>query len=245
MTPTTDYLSPTPDGGLLWGPLTEGTLLRRYKRFLADVRLADGGETTAHTPNTGAMIGCSEPGRRVWLSRHDTPGRKYQFTLEMIDMPTALVGVNTGVPNRLTAAAAMAGRIADFPRPGRVRREVRMGDSRLDLVIESDGLPDTVVEIKNCTLVEKGTAYFPDAVTARGARHLEELARQAESGRRAVIFILVQRGDAERFRPADHIDPEWGKTLRRVVKAGVTLLAYKAEVSLTGIRMGEKLPAQL
>lgn len=120
-----------------------------------------------------------------------------------------------------------------------------MGDSRLDLVIESDGLPDTVVEIKNCTLVEKGTAYFPDAVTARGARHLEELARQAESGRRAVIFILVQRGDAERFRPADHIDPEWGKTLRRVVKAGVTLLAYKAEVSLTGIRMGEKLPAQL
>ncbi|MCC8109306.1 MAG: DNA/RNA nuclease SfsA, partial [Planctomycetes bacterium] len=164
---------PAADGSLVWPePLTEGVLVRRYKRFLADVTLQDGSLVTAHTANTGAMLGCSEPGRPVWLSRHDRPGRKYPYSLEMIRMPSAMVGVNTGIPNRLVEAAVAAGAVAELPRPDALRREVRRGASRLDLLLETAGR-ETLVEIKNCTLVENGAALFPDAVTVRGARHLE------------------------------------------------------------------------
>lgn len=239
------YLAPTPDGGLLWGPLVEGRLIRRYKRFLADVALADGDVVTAHTANTGAMLGCSEPGRRVWLSRHDNPARKLPYTLEFIDMPAARVGVNTGVPNRLVRAAALAGRIPEFGTPDGVRPEVKRGDSRLDLLLSAAGKPDTVVEIKNCTLVEEGTALFPDAVTLRGTRHLEELAAVRRGGERAVVFVLVQRADALRFAPADRIDPAWGRALRAVLRQGVELLVYRAVLDLEGIRLGDRLPVVL
>ncbi|MCD8351498.1 MAG: DNA/RNA nuclease SfsA [Planctomycetaceae bacterium] len=239
---THGYLSAAPGGGLYWGTLTRATLLRRYKRFLADVRLDDGSLITAHTANTGAMTGCSEPGRPVYLSWHGGGARKYDYTLEMVDMPSALVGVNTGVPNRLLYVAAEAGVVPEFLENAKVRREVRCGDSRLDLMLQHEGGPDVMVEIKNCSLVEDGTAFFPDAVTQRGRKHLEELARLAQSGARAVLFILIQRGDALRFAPADHIDPEWGQTLRRVVGQGVEVLAYRADVTLTGIWLGERLP---
>ena len=240
--PPRSYLSPTPDGGLYWGPLIEARLVRRYKRFLVDVELTDGTPLTAHTANTGSMLGCSEPDRRVWLSRHDQPHRKYAHTLEMIEMPSALVGVNTGVPNRLVKAAALAGRIAGFPFPARVSCEVRHGESRLDLLLEKEGEPPTFVEIKNCTLAENGTASFPDAVTARGARHLEELANVVREGKRAIIFILIQRADVVRFLPADHIDPEWGRALRRVLAEGVELLAYRADLNCETISLGERVP---
>lgn len=239
------YLAPTPEGGLLWGPLTEGRLIRRYKRFLADVELADGSVVTAHTANTGAMLGCSEPGRRVWLSHHDSPTRKLKYTLEMIEMPTALVGVNTGVPNRLVKAAALAGRIAELGAPTAAQSEVRRGNSRLDLRLEYGGGSAALVEIKNCSLVEDGTALFPDAVTARGRKHLEELAEIAQGGERAVIFVLAQRGDAARFGPADRIDPEWGRTLRRVLRQGVELIVYRADVNVRGIDIGAALPVAL
>ncbi len=239
------YLSPTPDCGLYWGPLTKGTLLRRYKRFLADVELEDGGIVTAHTPNTGSMLGCSEPGRPVWLSLHDQAKRKYVYSLEMIRMPFALVGVNTGLPNRLIKTAIQAGCMEEFPFPARVAGEVRYGESRLDLRVETDNQPTAFVEIKNCTLVENGTACFPDAVTSRGARHLEELAKAVKQGFRAVIFILVQRGDAERFSPADRIDPEWGRALRDVLDKGVELLVYRADLSLEKIAVGKRLPVVL
>lgn len=239
------YLSPAPAGGLFWGRLVGGTLRRRYKRFLADVELAGGDVVTAHTANTGAMLGCSEPGRPVWLSEHDSPGRKYRHTLEMIRMPAALVGVNTGVPNKLVRAAALAGVVPEFPHPVEARSEVRCGDSRLDLLLTAPGSPDVYVEIKNCTLVENGTALFPDAVTVRGSKHVGELARLATTGVRAVIFVLVQRADARRFAPADRIDPEWGKALRRAMRAGVELVAYRADLDLQGIRVGEKLPIDM
>lgn len=239
------YLSPTPNGGLAWGPLTRAILLRRYKRFLVDVELPDGTVTTAHTPNTGAMIGCSEPGRPVWLSRHEGGGRKYPLTLEMIEMPPALVGVNTGVPNKLVRAAVAAGRVAELPTPDEITPEVTRGDSRLDLRLGYSGKPDTLVEIKNCTLVENGVGYFPDAVTARGAKHLEELARLAAAGERAIIFVLVQRGDATTFSPADHIDPTWSGLLRKVLGLGVELLAYRADLTLERIEVGKRLPVEL
>lgn len=241
---TSPYLAPDAAGGLLWGQLVEGVLLRRYKRFLADVALPDGSVVTAHTPNTGAMIGCSEPGRKVWLSRHDNPARKYKHTLEMIDMPSALVGVDTGVPNKLVKAALLAGALPEFPHPCAVASEVRHGDSRLDLKVSAEGEPDTYIEIKNCTLVEDGIAYFPDAVTSRGARHMDELAGIARNRERAVVFILVQRADAERFRPADHIDPGWGKAVRDAAQAGVDVLCYRADLDLAGVRLGVRLPIE-
>lgn len=240
------YLSPTASGGLYWGELTQGILVRRYKRFLADVELPGEEVVTAHTANTGAMLGCCQPGRPVWLSLHDCAHRKYRYTLEMIDMPAALVGVNTAVPNRLVRAAAVAGAVPEFPHPVTVRSEVKRGESRLDLMLTSPRTEgDVFVEIKNCTLVEDGTAYFPDAVTTRGTRHLEELAALAREGIRAVIFVLVQRGDAVRFSPADHIDPEWGKTLRRVLADGVELLVYRAALTTKEIGIGKRLPAVL
>ncbi|MCC8181273.1 MAG: DNA/RNA nuclease SfsA [Planctomycetes bacterium] len=238
------YLAPTHAGGLRWGTLEQGVLVRRYKRFLADVQLPDR-VVTAHTPNTGAMIGCCQPGQPVWLSRHNGKARKHEYTLEMIAMPTALVGINTGVPNRLVRQAILDGVVAELPRPHEVRSEVKRGDSRLDLLLANPGEPDTLVEIKNCTLAENGAAKFPDAVTARGAKHLEELARLRRNGDRAVIFILVQRGDAEYFTPADEIDPHWGTTLRQVLRDGVELLAYQAEISIEEIRLGRRLPVRL
>lgn len=246
MTEPVPYLGPMPDGrGLYWGDLTEGVLLRRYKRFLADVELPDGTVVTAHTANTGAMSGCSEPGRPVWLSRHDRPGRKLPYTLEMIAMPAALVGVNTGVPNRLVKTTAQAGALPEFPHPAEVRSEVRHGASRLDLLLSAPGSPDTYVEIKNCSLVEDGVAYFPDAVTTRGARHLEELAQLAGEGKRAILFVLAQRADAEVFRPADHIDAEWGRTLRRVLSRGVEIVVYRARLDREGIRLERRLPVEI
>lgn len=243
--PAHSYLSPTPGGGLHWGELTAGVLVRRYKRFLVDVLLPDGSAITAHTANTGAMLGCCEPERPVWLSRHDGAHRKYPFSLEMIAMPSALVGVNTGVPNRLVKAAVAAGVVDELPVPDEIAAEVRRGDSRLDLRLGYAGRPDTLVEVKNCTLTDNGVAFFPDAVTARGARHVDELTRLAARGERAVIFIVVQRGDAETFRPADHIDPEWGRVLRRAVREGVELLVYRARLDTETVSLDKRLPAEL
>lgn len=242
------YLSPAPDGGLLWGALTEGRLVRRYKRFLADVELVGGEIITAHTANTGRMTGCSEPGRRVWLSAHPEGTRKHLYTWEMIEMPTSVVGVNTLLPNRLVAAAAEAGIISDLKNPVRkVEREVKIGGSRLDLRLVDAEEEVIVIEVKNCTLAENGVALFPDAVTARGARHLDELAALARAGQRAVIFIVVQRMDANVFSPADRIDPAWGAGLRAAAAAGVEIWAWQADMGLASgtISLARKLPVKL
>jgi len=201
---------------------------------------------TAHTPNTGRMIGCSEPGRPVWLSRHDQAKRKYAHTLEMIQMPGALVGINTMLPNRLVARAAAEGLLGELPGPAAlVEREVTVGRSRLDLRLTDQEGRVILVEVKNCTLAENNLAYFPDAVTDRGARHLDELAEAVRGGLRAAVFILVQRADAAAFSPADHIDPEWGRRLRLAVKAGVEVWAYRADLDPEKISLGAALPVKL
>ncbi|MDR2935344.1 MAG: DNA/RNA nuclease SfsA [Candidatus Adiutrix sp.] len=240
-----DYLAETPAGSLSWGPLTPGILLRRHKRFLAEVELADGRLITAHTANTGRMTGCAEPGRPVWLSHHPSASRRLPYTWEMILMPTALVGINPQPPNRLAALAARAGLLAEMDGPARVETEVKCGASRLDLRL-TDRLGRTVlVEAKNSTLAEDGTAYFPDAVTARGARHLDELAARARAGERTALLVIVQRGDAERFSPADHIDPEWGRRLRAALDQGMEAWIYRAELTLETIGLGSRLPLML
>jgi sugar fermentation stimulation protein A len=246
MVPITATSQTTDIGGLPWPPLIAGTLIKRYKRFLVDVELEDGQIVTAHCPNTGSMQSCSEPGRRVYLSVHDNPKRKYPYTWEMIAMPDALVGTNTLTPNRLIKHAVTCRQIPELAGYETVRSEVRLGHhSRIDLLLSGPGAQRCYVEIKNCTLVRDKTALFPDAVTARGLKHLQELARHVGRQCRSVIFFFVQRMDADSFRPADAIDPAYGQGLRQAVAAGVEMLAYDVHIDLTGIRLRRALPCRL
>ncbi len=233
-------------GGLLWPPLTPATLLRRYKRFLADVMLDGGATVTAHCPNSGAMTGCCQPGRRVYLSRHDDPRRKLAHTWEMIAMPGSLVGVNTLVPNRLVARALTDGQVPALQGYTELQREVRVGEhSRIDLRLSGAGRAPCYVEIKNCTLVSDGQALFPDAVTARGRRHLAELEQLVARGCRCLMFFVIQRMDAGVFRPADQIDPAYGERLRRAVRGGVEILAWDVQIDRAAIRLNREIPCRL
>ncbi|HKI47783.1 MAG TPA: DNA/RNA nuclease SfsA [Desulfobacteria bacterium] len=230
---------------LKWPRLVEGTLIKRYKRFMADVKLRNHHVVTAHCPNSGSMKACCEPGRKVYLSRHNKPSRRLKYTWEMIDMGTSLVGVNTMVPNRLTEAAIVAGDVPALSGYEEVRTEVKYGqNSRIDILLEK-GKNRCFVEVKNCTLVVKGLACFPDAVTSRGLKHLIELQNQVKQGDRSVMFYLIQRMDADRFEPADHVDPAYGEELRKAVLNGVEVLVYDVKMDLEGIRLNLPLPFQL
>lgn len=230
---------------LLWPRLIRGTLVQRYQRFKADVRLGNGWVVTAHCPNSGSMMGCSEPGNPVYLSRHDSPVRKFRYTWEMIQMPASLVGINTMVPNRLVERMVSEGRVKELTGYERIRPEVRYGqNSRIDLLLEREGSL-CFVEIKNCTLVQDGIAYFPDAVTTRGLKHLVDLQAEIGRGNRCVMFYLVQRMDARLFRPADHLDPAYGRELRRALKNRVEILVYDSILDPVGIRLRKPLPYAL
>ncbi|MEZ4267928.1 MAG: DNA/RNA nuclease SfsA [Myxococcota bacterium] len=226
-------------------PLVPGHLLRRYKRFFADVRLDDGREVTAHCMNTGTMLGLLEPGSRVWLTPHDDPKRKLQWTWRIASDGDVLVGVDTQLPNAFVAAAVSAGAVPELAGYATLRREVRYGErSRIDLLL-SDNPADPrpcYVEVKNVTLAADGVALFPDAVTARGLTHLGELAKVVESGGRAVMVYLVQRGDTERFAPARHIDPAYADGLRDALSRGVEAIALRCHVRPTDIALDRALP---
>ena len=230
---------------LKWPRLTQGILIKRYKRFMADVKLRNNHVVTAHCPNSGSMKACCDPGRTVYLTRHNKPSRRLKYTWEMIDMGTSLVGVNTIVPNRLTKAAVLAGDVPELAGYETVRSEVKYGNnSRIDILLEN-GTGHCFVEVKNCTLVTEGLARFPDAVTSRGFKHLVELQEQVKQGDRAVMFYLIQRMDADRFEPADHIDPAYGQELRKAVQNGVEILVYDVAINLEGIRLNQAVPFQL
>lgn len=231
---------------IFWPPLIKGTLVKRYKRFLADVELDDGTLVTAHCPNSGSMAQCSDPGAPVYLSISDNPKRKLKYSWVLIQMPTSLVGVNTLIPNKLVAAAAAHGWVPELAGYNKVRTEVAVGDhTRLDVKLIADGRRDCYVEVKNCTLVKNGLALFPDARTVRGQKHLEALARLKTEGHRAVIFFLVQRMDAQLFAPAEQIDPQYSQTLRQVAAKGVEILVYDVAIDLKGIRISKPLPYSL
>ncbi|OGT88804.1 MAG: sugar fermentation stimulation protein SfsA [Gammaproteobacteria bacterium RIFOXYA12_FULL_61_12] len=225
-------------------PLIAGTLLKRYKRFLADVRLDDGAIVTAHTPNTGSMRGCAEPGSRVWLRDSGNPARKYPLSWELVQTAAGVMaGINTGLANHLVREGIENGVIRELAGYDRIRPEVSYGvNSRIDLLLQGGGRPGCYLEVKNVTLAEAGTAYFPDAVTTRGAKHLRELTAMVEAGHRAVIFFCVQRGDAEEVRPADAIDPAYGQALRDALSRGVEALAYRAIPSIMEIALSCPLP---
>ncbi len=227
--------------------LVEGRLIRRYKRFLADIQLASQ-VVTASCPNTGSMMGCAEAGSRVWLSEHDAPTRKYRHTWELVEVAgkkPVIVGINTSRPNALVAEALADGAIPELAGYASVRREVPYGEeaSRVDFVLGNEGREACYVEVKNVTAAaSKGVALFPDCVSERGARHLRELTRLKAVGFRPVQLYCVQRGDVDEVRPADGIDHEYGRTLREAIAAGVEVLAYRARVTPEEIRIEKRIP---
>ncbi|MEM6661519.1 MAG: DNA/RNA nuclease SfsA [Pseudomonadota bacterium] len=225
-------------------PLIPGTLVQRYKRFLADVDLDDGRRVTAHCANPGAMMGVKSPGLRVWLEPNDNPKRKLKFAWRLVEIPGAgMVGVDTGVPNRIVAEALAANKIAELSGYSDFRPEQRYGtNSRIDFLLTGGG-PDTYLEVKNCHLIRTpGLAEFPDCVTARGAKHLEELARMVEAGHRAVMLYVVQRTDCDRLTMAADLDPVYAEAFVDARARGVQALAYRANITTKRISLEQAVP---
>lgn len=229
-------------------PLVRGRLLRRYKRFLADVELEDGTVVTASCPNTGSMLGLTAPGLSVWLSVSASPSRKYPHTWELLELASpggpVVVGINTGHPNRLVPPAILAGAVPELGGYDSIRSEVKYGrNSRIDILLEGGSKPPCYVEVKNVHLSRRpGLAEFPDSVTARGAKHLKELSDMVRSGARAVMFYLVQRGDADSFALAADIDPLYAESFAAATSGGVEALAYCCRVSPDTISLDRRLP---
>lgn len=228
-------------------PLIQATLIKRYKRFLADMVLEDGREITAHCANPGSMLGLAEPGSKTWLSQSDNPKRKLKFSWELLEVDLGagpqLVGINTAHPNRLVAEALADGSIARLAGYASARREVRYGkNSRIDILLEDEARAPCYVEIKNVHLMRiRGLAEFPDSVTARGAKHLEELGDMVEQGNRAVMIYLIQRPDADAFCLARDIDPAYGKAFDRAMARGVEAIAYGCKISSARITVADQI----
>ena len=225
-------------------PLLKGRLLQRYKRFLADVTLDNGETVTAHCANPGSMFGVAAPGSEVWLSIAANPKRKLKYTWELVRVGRYLVGINSSVPNALAAEAIESGWIAELAGYQSLRREVKYGEnSRVDLLLEDPARPPCYVEVKNVHLKRQpGLAEFPDAVTARGTKHLGELGNMVDAGMRAVMLYVAQRGDCGRFGLAADIDPTYADALAVARSRGVEARVYRCKISTRGIRIDRPLP---
>jgi sugar fermentation stimulation protein A len=229
-------------------PLIPATLVKRYKRFLADVTLANGETITAHVANPGAMTGLAAPDSRVWLSKSDNPKRKLSHSWELIEVDLGvgleLVGVNTAHPNPLVGAALAAGAISTLAGYASIRREVKYGkNSRVDFLLEGTKRPPCYVEIKNVHLMRQpGLAEFPDAKTGRGRKHLDELGDMVEAGARAVMLYLIQIGSASRFSLARDIDPKYGAAYDRARSRGVEAIAWRCDITRDGIEIAAPVP---
>ena len=224
-------------------PLIPARLIRRYKRFLADVRLPDGTEAVAHCPNPGSMIGMADEGIKIWLEPNDDPLKKLKYGWRLIEQDDGhFVGVDTGVPNRVVGPALLAHQIAGLPPYDAVRAEVKYADkSRIDFLLS--GAVDTYVEVKSVTLSRTaGLAEFPDSVTARGAKHLEALTQMVAQGHRAVMFYMVQRTDCAALSLAADIDPAYAAAFARAAKAGVQVLAYDCAIDPKAVKLRRPVP---
>ena len=232
---------------LIRQPIIEVIFLRRYKRFLADVRLPNGDVLTVHCPNSGSMKGCNIPGVRAWISDSENPKRKLRHTLEVMEVDGALVCVNTHRPNELAEDAIRAGSVAELVGYPNLRREVRYGheNSRIDLLLE-DETRRCFVEVKNVSLgASDGRARFPDAVTTRGTKHLRELMSVVEGGDRAVLLFCASRTDTTSIAPADEIDPLYGQTLRQAVACGVEVIGYRLTIDLPSLWLSQPVAIDL
>ncbi|UWR48450.1 DNA/RNA nuclease SfsA [Phaeobacter inhibens] len=226
-------------------PLLPAVLIRRYKRFLADCQLPDGREVTAHCANPGSMLGLAEPGSAVWLEPNDDPKKKLKYGWRLVEVAGGtLVGVDTSVPNRALKSALEARQIAALSAYETVRAEVKYAEkSRIDFLLSQPGLPDCYVEVKSVTLSRQpGLAEFPDSVTARGAKHLGNLADMCRAGHRAVLLYLVQRGDCDRFEIARDIDPTYAAAWDTAAAAGVERVVITTRVSPEGVGIAGPIP---
>jgi sugar fermentation stimulation protein A len=225
--------------------LARGRLIKRYKRFLADVQLEDGDIVTVACPNTGSMIGLVDPGNIVWLSESDSPTRKYRHTWELVELPSyGFAGINTSHPNRIFGEAVAAGLVPDFAGYTSQRSEVAYGrNSRIDFLLEAPGRPPCYVEIKNVHLFRQpGLAEFPDCVTERGRKHLVELSDMVEQGARAVMVYLIQCKAPERFALARDLDPHYVTEYAKARARGVEALAFTCDITLDAITLGRPVP---
>jgi len=224
-----------------------GTLIKRYKRFLADFRLEDGTVITAHCANTGSMRTCMEEGAPGWLTYHDNPKRKLKYSWQACHMPDGWVGINTAMANGLVEEAIMEGVIGELQNYSILEREKKYGNrSRIDILLRDEGRASCYVEVKNVTLLlEEGVAAFPDAVTQRGAKHLEELVAVVERGERAVLLYCVQRQSAAKVVPAREYDPHYAATLEMAMSRGVEVYAYGVTHSLSGLSVTHPLPLEI
>ncbi|MBS9715398.1 DNA/RNA nuclease SfsA [Pseudohalocynthiibacter aestuariivivens] len=229
-------------------PLVPAVLIRRYKRFLADARLEDGREITAHCANPGSMLGLKEPGTRIWLEPNNDPKKKLKYGWRLVEHENGhFTGVDTALPNRAVRAALIAGEIPELASYKTVRPEVKYGqNSRVDFLLSESGLPDAYVEVKSVTLRRQGDlAEFPDSVTARGARHLEELSAMVAAGNRAVLFYLVQRTDCSRVSVAADIDSVYAQTFAKARAKGVEVLCYDTSISVEDVSLNRTLPFEM
>jgi sugar fermentation stimulation protein A len=224
-------------------PMHRGVLIRRYKRFLADVLLDEGGETTVHCPNPGAMLGLNTPGMTVWCSDSGSKTRKLPLTLELVEADGGLVGVNTHHPNRIVAEALRNDVIPELSGYASVRPEVKYGDaSRVDFLLEGPDRPRCWLEIKNVHLMRTpGLAEFPDCVAARSARHLRELEAMVAAGERAVALFVVQRMDCDRFAACAELDPKFAEALDQAKANGVDVLVYGCDIDRDAVSLARRL----
>lgn len=226
-------------------PLIQGTLIKRYKRFLADVKLADGSIVIAHCPNTGAMTGCAEPGWKVWLSQSNNPKRKLLFTWEVVlTSQLQWIGINTHKANILVKEAIQESKIDELRDYKTLQAEVKFGEenSRIDFLLTDPQKPDCYVEVKSVTLLDNNVGYFPDAKTLRGQKHLRELSLIANQGKRAVLFFCVQHSGIQSVQVAKHIDPDYAKELKQAMLNGIQILCYGCKISSEKIYLNQSLP---
>lgn len=229
-------------------PLVKAKLTRRYKRFLADIRLPDGSEHVAHCPNPGAMLGLAEEGMDIWVEPNDDPKKKLKFGWRLVELSGGhWAGIDTGVPNKVVGEALAAQAIPALSAYTSIRAEVKYGqNSRIDFLAQADGLPDAYVEVKNVHLRRQGDlAEFPDSVTKRGAKHLAELSDMVAAGHRAVMLYLVQRSDCSRMAFADDLDPAYAQAVTAAHEAGVEMICHGTHISTDGVTIGPEMKIAL
>ena len=228
-------------------PLVPARLIRRYKRFLADIRLEDGTEVTAHCANPGSMMGLKDAGIKIWVEPNDDPKKKLKYGWRLVDHENGhFTGVDTSLPNRALRQTIIAREVPELAAYETVKPEQKYGEkSRIDFLLQQDGLPDAYVEVKSVTLSRQpGLAEFPDSVTARGTKHLGELAQMAKQGHRAILFYLIQRTDCTEMTIAADIDPAYAEAFAVAQAAGVETLAYDTQITPEGITVGQPRPVR-
>jgi len=226
-------------------PLIKGKLIKRYKRFFADVELDNGQIVTAHCPNTGSMKNCAEPGWLAYLSEHNNPKRKLAYTWELVENhQQQIIGINTHNANKLVAEALQNKIIKELADYEQIAAEVKYGseNSRIDFLLTQPGLPACYIEVKSVTLLQEGGGYFPDAVTKRGQKHLRELASMVEQGYKAVLLFVVQHSGINQVQAAAHIDPDYAAELQRAIDAGVQILAYGCQLQQQNYFLDQSVP---